>query len=214
MASLSDAGVSERLRLVVARGPHFGPGVLKSASTRQAGLAQAQDVTATVLASVGLPVPDAVGGAPLTSDPAPDNSERRAEARLTALVDYDEASHEVHGLVEPFFTVFAYGQLVIYLLVLLVCKGRMGSERSRVPCSSRVRVLSVAAASVPVSTFLANLLPWWRFPVADAGGRRRGGACSSRSSRRWPCAGRGAGGRWGRWRSCRRRRWSCSPSTS
>ena len=43
-------------------------------STRQKGLAQAPDVTATVLSVVGLPVPDAVAGAPLTSDPAPDNS--------------------------------------------------------------------------------------------------------------------------------------------
>jgi hypothetical protein len=165
VASLSDAGISERLRLVVARGPHFGPGVLVSQSTKQKGLAQAPDVTATVLSVVGLPVPDAVTGAPLTSDPAPDNSERRAEARLTYLADYDEASHDVHDLVEPFFTVFAYGQLAIYLLVLLVYKGRLGNESTRVRTLSRVRVLSVAAASVPVSTFLANLLPWWRFPV-------------------------------------------------
>ena len=165
VASLSDAGTTERLRLVVARGPHYGPGFLESRSTRQSGLAQAQDVTATVLAAVGLPVPSAVGGAPLTTDPAPDNSERRAQARLTALTDYDEASHEVHGLVEPFFQVFAYGQLVIYLLVLLVWKGRLGSENSRVRVLSRVRVISVAAAAVPVSTFLANLVPWWRFPV-------------------------------------------------
>ncbi len=165
VASLSDAGTSERLRLVVARGPHFGPGLLYSPSTRHAGLAQAQDITATVLSSVGLPVPDAVGGAPLTSVVAPDNSQRRAEARHTELVDYDEASHDVHDLVEPFFTVFAYGQLVIYLLVLLVYKGRLGSERTRVTVLARVRVLSVVAASVPVSTFLANLLPWWRFPV-------------------------------------------------
>ena len=165
VASLSDAGTTERLRLVVARGPHYGPGLLRSESTKQSGLAQAQDVTATVLSAVGLPVPSTVGGAPLTSDPAPDNSERRAQARLTALTDYDEASHEVHGLVEPFFQVFAYGQLVIYLLVLLVWKGRLGSENSRVRVLSRVRVVAVAAAAVPVSTFLANLVPWWRFPV-------------------------------------------------
>ena len=165
VASVSDAGMSERLRLVVARGPHFGPGLLRSSSTRQSGLAQAQDVTATVLATVGLPVPSAVGGAPLRSDKAPDNSERRAQARLTLLTDYDEASHEVHGLVEPFFQVFAYGQLVIYLLVLLVWKGRLGSEATRVTVLSRVRVVAVAAAAVPVSTFLANLVPWWRFPV-------------------------------------------------
>ena len=142
-----------------------GRGLLVSPSTKQKGLAQAPDVTATVLSAVGLPVPDAVAGAPLTSDPAPDNSQRRAEARLTYLADYDEASHDVHDLVEPFFTVFAYGQLAIYLLVLLVYKGRLGSERTRVTTLSRVRVLSVAAACVPVSTFLANLLPWWRFPV-------------------------------------------------
>ena len=166
VASLSDAGRSERLRLVVARGPHFRPGVLVSQSTRQKGLAQAPDVTATVLSVVGLPVPDAVAGSPLTSDPAPDNSERRAQARLNYLADYDEASHDVHDLVEPFFMVFAYGQLAIYLLVLLVYKGRLGSERTRVTTLSRVRVLSVAAACVPVSTFLANLLPWWRFPIA------------------------------------------------
>ncbi len=166
VASLSDAGRSERLRLVVARGPHFGPGILVSSSTRQKGLAQAPDVTATVLSVVGLPVPDAVAGSPLTSDPAPDNSERRAQARLAYLTDYDEASHDVHDLVEPFFMVFAYGQLVIYLLVLLVYKGRLGSERTRVTTLSRVRVVAVVAACVPVSTFLANLLPWWRFPIA------------------------------------------------
>ncbi|MFQ6170842.1 hypothetical protein ACK8HX_04485 [Oryzobacter sp. R7] len=165
VASLSDAGRSERLRLVVLRGPHFGPGLLESESTRQVGLAQSSDVTATVLSAVGLPVPPGLGGSALTTDAAPDNSERRAEGRLTGLIDYDEASHEVHGLVEPFFTVFAYGQLVIYLLVLLAWKGRLGSEQTRVTVLQRVRVVAVLAAAVPVSTFLANLVPWWRFPV-------------------------------------------------
>jgi hypothetical protein len=166
VASISDAGRSERLRLVVARGPHFGPGTLVSGSTRQDGLAQSPDLTATVLSRVGLEVPPAVDGAPLTTDPAPDNSEPRAETRLTDLRDYDEASHDVHGLVEPFFQVLAYGQIAIYLFVLLVLKGRLGSDTSRVTALSRVRVVAVVAAAVPVSTFLANLLPWWRFPVA------------------------------------------------
>ncbi len=165
VASLADAGLTERLRLVIARGPHFGPGTLVSGSTRQVGLAQSPDLTATVLAGVGVEVPAAVSGNPLTVDPAPDNSERRARDRLVTLRDLDEASHDVHGLVEPFFQVFAYGQLVVYLLVLLVYKGRIGSEATRTTVLSRVRTLSVAAASVPVSTFLANLVPWWRFPV-------------------------------------------------
>ena len=165
VASMSDAGRSERLRLVVARGPHYGPGLLFSDSTRQTGLAQAADLTATVLSTVGLPVPPGLGGSALTSEPDADNSERRAETRLTGLVDYDEASHEVHGLVEPFFTVFAYGQIAIYLLVLLVWKGRLGSEQTRSTVLRRVRVVAVAASAVPVSTFLANLVPWWRFPI-------------------------------------------------
>lgn len=165
VASLADDGRTERLRLVVARGPAFGPGTLLSGSTRQAGLAQAPDLTATVLSLVGLEVPDTVQGSALTTESAPDNSERRARDRLRALRDLDEASHDVHGLVEPFFQVFAYGQLVVYLLVLLVWKGRLGSDETRTTVLGRVRTLSVAAAAVPVSTFLANLVPWWRFPV-------------------------------------------------
>ncbi len=165
VASLADAGQSERLRMVLARGPSFGPGMLVSESTRQVGLAQAADLTATVLSCVGMAVPDAVQGSTLTTDPAPDNSERRALERVQTLRDLDEASHDVHGLVEPFFQVFAYGQLAVYLLVLLVWKGRIGSEATRTTVLGRVRTLSVAAAAVPVSTFLANLVPWWRFPV-------------------------------------------------
>lgn len=165
VASLSDGGRSEALRLVTARGPDFGPGTLVSGSTRQDGLAQSADLTATILSVVGLEVPDGVQGAPLTVDAAPDNSERRAQDRLRTLRDLDEASHDVHGLVEPFFQVFAYGQLVVYLLVLLVWKGRIGSDATRTTVLRRVRTVSVAAGAVPVSTFLANLVPWWRFPI-------------------------------------------------
>lgn len=165
VASLSDAGTTERLRLAVARGPNFGPGRLDSPSTKQPGLVQAQDLTVTVLTLAGLTVPDALGGAVLTSTPAQDNSAARAQERLEALVDYDLASHEVHSLVPPFFNGFAYGQLVIYLLVLLVWKGKIGSPTTRLSVLRWVRVLAVAAASVPASTFLANLIPWWRFPM-------------------------------------------------
>ncbi|WP_404386620.1 hypothetical protein LL946_08625 [Knoellia locipacati] len=165
VASLSDAGVTERLRLVVARGPHFGPGRLNAPSTRQPGLVQAQDIPATVMSLTSVAVPDGLGGTTMTSEQAPDNSERRAADRLQSLVDYDLASHEVHSLVPPFFNTFAYGQLVIYLLVLLVWKGKIGGPDTRRRVLGIVRVVAVAAASVPASTFLANLLPWWRFPV-------------------------------------------------
>lgn len=165
VASLGDAGGSARLRMVVARGPHFGPGMLRSGSTRQLGLAQTADLTATVLAGIDVAVPDAVQGSPLLTDPAPDNSERRARERLQTLRDLDESSHDVHDLVEPFFLVFSYGQLAVYLLALVVWWRRLGSDEGRIRLLGRVRTFAVVAASIPVSTFLANLTPWWRFPV-------------------------------------------------
>lgn len=165
VASMSDAGMTERLRLAVARGPNYGPGQLNSPSTRQPGLIQAQDLPATLMSITGIKAPAGLGGTTLTSDPAPDNSEKRAADRLQKLVDYDLASHEVHSLVPPFFSVFAYGQLVIYLLVLLVWKGKIGGPDTRRRVLSIVRIIAVAAAAVPASTFLANLLPWWRFTI-------------------------------------------------
>ena len=165
VASLSDAGMTERLRLAVARGPHYGPGELNSQSTRQPGLIQAQDLPVTLMSITGVKPPSGLGGTTLTSDPAPDNSEKRAEDRLQNLVDYDLASHEVHSLVPPFFNTFAYGQLVIYLFVLLVWKGKIGGPDTRRRVLRIVRIIAVAAASVPASTFLANLLPWWRFSI-------------------------------------------------
>ena len=165
VASLSDAGETERLRLVVARGPNFGPGRLDAQSTRQPGLVQAQDIPVSVMAITGIDIPTGLGGTRMTSEPAPDNSEGRARERLQRLVDYDLASHEVHSLVPPFFNTFAYGQLVIYLLVLLVWKGKIGGPDTRRRVLGAVRIVAVTAAAVPASTFLANLLPWWRFPV-------------------------------------------------
>ena len=83
--------------------------MLVSHSTKQKGLAQAPDVTATVLSVVGLPVPDAVAAAPADQRPGRRQLRAAGPSRLTYLADYDEASHDVHDLVEPFFTVFAYG---------------------------------------------------------------------------------------------------------
>ena len=44
-------------------------------------------------------------------------------------------------------------------------KGRLGSVSTRATVLRRVRVVAVVASAVPVATFLANLLPWWRFTV-------------------------------------------------
>ncbi len=173
LASLADAGVTERLRLVAMSGPRFGAGTLESTSTRQPGLVQLADLTPTILEHLGIPRPPSLGGSPLDFLPSDGNSEKSALDRLRPLLDYDQASHEVHSLVEPFFYGFVLLQLALYLIAAVLWR-REGGNLSRHGSSSisqRRQLLritgrvAIVAATVPVSTFLANLLPWWRFSL-------------------------------------------------
>jgi hypothetical protein len=162
VASMADDGRESRLRMIVARGPDFGAGLLTSPSTRQPGLAVNNDLAASLLGLSGLAVPRHLNGGVITSLPAELNSEELAQEPWQDLVDYDLASHKIRSLVPPFFQAFVYGQLVIYLLVLLVWKGKLGSRGTRARWLGLARVVAVSAASVPAATFLANLIPWWR----------------------------------------------------
>ena len=169
VASLSDAGSSERLRLVAAKGPRFGSGTLYSPSTRQDGLVQSADLTVTALTAAGVPIPDSLGGTALRRGDADggeaSNSDAAAQDRLRQLLDFDEASHEVHPLVPPFFNGVVYTQIAIYLLAAVVWRRDFGSTDLRLRMLRITRRVAVVASTVPASTFLANLIPWWRFPI-------------------------------------------------
>lgn len=165
LASLSDAGVTERLRLIAGTGPYFGAGTLQSSSTRQPGLVQLSDVTVTALDHLGIARPSRLGGAPFQFVPGDGNDQRSVEKQLTGLLDLDEASYEVHGLVEPFFYGWALLQLALYLTAAVLWRRRWGTSPQRRRLLVFTRRATTVAATVPVSTFLANLLPWWRFSV-------------------------------------------------
>ena len=165
LASLADAGVTERLRLVAATGPHFGAGTLESSSTRQPGLVQLTDLTPTILEHLGISAPPHLGGAELRFVPAGGNSVQSAGERLSALLDYDEASHKVHSLVQPFFYGWVLLQLALYLIAAVLWKRGWGTIEQRRTLLGATRRVAIIAATFPVSTFLANLLPWWRFSV-------------------------------------------------
>lgn len=162
VASLADAGRTERLRMVVAQGPDFGPGTLRSSSTRRPGLVQLADLTATVLDRLGIPKPSSVGGAPLQPVQAGTSTAAAALNRLRARLDDDLASHEVHGLVTPFFFGWVGAQLGCYAVVLLAWRRRWSTRMTRLRLLRLVEVVAVLGASVPAATYLANLLPWWR----------------------------------------------------
>ncbi|MEO6142958.1 MAG: hypothetical protein ABIP19_03185, partial [Dermatophilaceae bacterium] len=126
LASLADAGVTERLRLVAMSGPRFGAGTLESASTRQPGLVQLADLTPTILEHLGIPRPPSLGGSPLEFVPSDGNSEHSALDRLRTLLDYDQASHEVHSLVEPFFYGWVLLQVALYLIAAVLWRRGRG----------------------------------------------------------------------------------------
>jgi hypothetical protein len=165
LASLADAGVTERLRLIAAAGPHFGAGTLESSSTRQPGLVQITDLTPTILQHLGIPAPASLGGTQLQFVPANENSGQSVNERRQALLDYDQASYTVHSLVEPFFYGWVLLQLALYLIAAVLWKRGWGSVAQRRQLLGVTRRVAIIAATVPVSTFLANLLPWWRFSV-------------------------------------------------
>ena len=165
LASLSDAGVTERLRLIAGTGPYFGAGTLQSSSTRQPGLVQLSDVTVTALDHLGLARPSRLGGAPLRFVPGDGNDQRLAAGRLTGLLDLDEASYKVHSLVVPFFYSWALLQLALYLSTAVLWRRGWGTSPQRRRLLVFTRRAAIVAATVPASTFLANLIPWWRFSV-------------------------------------------------
>ncbi|WP_298458672.1 hypothetical protein [uncultured Cellulomonas sp.] len=190
VASLADSGRSPHLQLAGALGPAavpggepFTDGLLSSRSTRQPGYVMTTDLTPTVLTALGIRDAAPTGalvGSPIAAvdGPAP------ASRRVAAMVDEDRHAWAVRPLVAPFFTVLIVMNLVLYALVTLglngavleslssglnrVLPGRRGGAvaaalRGRpVPVLAGLRVAGVAVASVPVATFLANLLPWWR----------------------------------------------------
>ena len=165
VASLADAGASERLRLVAAKGPDYGSGTLYSPSTRQPGLVQAADLTVTLLTAGDVPVPAELGGRALRRTDGAGNSAEAAGNRLQHLIDFDDASHDVHALVPPFFNGVVSAQILIYVFAAVVWRRDFGSTDLRLRLLRIVRRVAVVAATVPASTFLANLIPWWRFPV-------------------------------------------------
>ena len=213
VGSLSDAGASERLRLAALRGPGVRPGTLESTSTRQDGLIQLADLTATILARAGLPDPAGVSGNPLRAVPADDTSEAAAADRLQHLVDYDQASHEVHALVPPFFNAWV-DRADPHLRV------RRGGVAAPVGVGGHP---AAAAAPGPAGGDHRGHRAGVDLPGQPAAlvalrqpdARRRGVGrrCSSPSSRRSPCSARGAGRCSGRPRSCPPPRCSSWPPT-
>jgi hypothetical protein len=192
VTGLADAGRSEHLRLVALAGPGIPAGEAWSSSTRQPGLVQASDVTATILAESSseprpdsapdsgskagpkpgsqpeAPLPEAVSGAPLEAIPLAGGSrltQAATQDRLQTLRDMGAAADEVRPLVGPFFVTWGLLQVVVYAIGAVLWRRTRRGSRRRQRIADWVAGCATVAAAVPVSTFLANALPWWRAGV-------------------------------------------------
>ncbi len=158
-------GVSEvndgrpQLHVAVASGPGFtGRGWLTSASTGRAPFGQLIDVAPTVLRALDADRPASVTGQPLVPvDGRPGTAEAVAElqrANTAAVTHHRSTGTFFAGLVAVDAAVVALGLLVL------------GVRRGSRPPLARLRpvlpVVALAAATLPVATLLAGLVPWER----------------------------------------------------
>ncbi|GGO77762.1 hypothetical protein [Nonomuraea cavernae] len=174
VAGVSDVTPNAHLHVALATGPSpeggtYGHGHLTAMSTRQDALVTITDLTATAIAALGLDAPREVVGRPWRSDgPAPATPAETVEE----LADGDLASQVLREVRGPFFAVFVTVQLLFYVFAALALRRRRDSASSPVQetaSTSRllatVQVVAVVSGSVAVSTFLAQLVPWWSLPA-------------------------------------------------
>jgi hypothetical protein len=116
-----------------------------------------------VLHALGLDVPSSMSGQKWRVDHAADAP---IGDRVDALIDADVQAQAHRRLVPPFFAILVGSQIVLYGAGALLLHNLRKSGRSTGPEGQRVRDLisrtGLAFAAVPVSTYLVNLVPWWR----------------------------------------------------
>ncbi|PRY49090.1 hypothetical protein LY71_107173 [Geodermatophilus tzadiensis] len=160
-------GVSEvndgrpQLHVGLASGPGFtGPGWLTSASTGRAPYTQLIDVAPTALRALGLERPASVNGQPLT---VTGEHPGTAEA-VAALVRANTAAVTHHRSTGTFFAALVAVDAAVVAFGLLVLGFRRGApvRPSRARLRPVLHLAALAAAALPVATYLAGLVPWER----------------------------------------------------
>jgi hypothetical protein len=148
---------TSHLRLIVVDGGGYADGLLHTASTRQPGLTQLTDITASVLRWRGQDIPSQALGSPLNSGSRPGLA-----AEIKALLGQDTAAQVYRATFGWFFAIFAVGEAIIFGLIAVLLRGRAEDRRRR--RRAVCRVFGVVAGCVPAGTFLASLVSWWMLP--------------------------------------------------
>ncbi|WP_396783945.1 hypothetical protein [Microbispora sp. H10670] len=150
VAGISDSGSVAHLHVAIASGGPYGRGWLTAASTRQRALVTITDITATVTHLLGIPTPEGVVGRAWSGGGAAPPAAEAARGPA----DADLASQVLREVREPFFIALVSAQLLFYALAAIVVR------RHRRMLTA-TRVVATVSAALPVSIFLAQLVPWW-----------------------------------------------------
>ncbi|MBV9291772.1 MAG: hypothetical protein JO222_04915, partial [Frankiales bacterium] len=138
-----------RLHVLALRGPSWQPGTLTS--IRRASYVQLVDVAATLLHGIGVAPAATLGGrTAIASGPHP--------ARIATLVDNDLHAWRAAQLSSPLRTVLWSTTMGLAVLWLAATRWPRLSGAARWSAS--------LLAFAPVSTYLPQLVPWWRHGVA------------------------------------------------
>ncbi|PWD51466.1 hypothetical protein C8046_13185 [Serinibacter arcticus] len=199
VVSLADSGRSPAMQVLAATGPAFVAGqpdlthgILTTTSTRQPGYVQSTDLLPAFLDASGITDLATASRAAVIGSP-PRVLEGGVDAaagadRIEGLVDAERHAQAMRPIVAPFYLLVVVLNVALYAGVALglsrPAATRTGAAVARwmklegrgVPLSHvrphvlrALRVVAVAMASLPVSTYLANLVPWWRVDSPSLG---------------------------------------------
>jgi hypothetical protein len=154
VAGISDlAGGPAQLHAIVIHGPGWAHTQLRSSAAGRAPFVQLIDVAPTILAAAGIPEPSFMVGRVMQ----PSGS---SVPSLSRYVDDDRHARDQRTLGQRVF-------LVLGLAAILM----MALAAAPVPAGQRLAGwLARVIAPVPALVFLANGLPWWRWPQPVYGG--------------------------------------------
>lgn len=149
--SLADVDTTTaRLQLFSVIGPAVASGTEAQVnSTRHSGLVQLTDVPQTILSLAGEQASEDFVGSPIRLSGG-------KAASLTSFDDVHERALSVRPGVGPFYVLVSAAGVAFLIDAVIVLRqpgSRMGA---------RGQMAGSTVAALPVASFLANLLPWWR----------------------------------------------------
>ncbi len=162
VVGISETGRRPRahLQVAIASGAGLDGGWLTSSSTRRDRYVQLIDLAPSALALLGEETQDATGRPMSVGSPR----ERDFAEEQAWLVAASHRARLQQNLMGPFDVV--WGITGVLALVTLAVAGRLvarrGSDAGKRRVTMAAIVVGAAYAAVPVSSFLANVVPWWK----------------------------------------------------